>query len=35
MCSYYISPIVLAFSVGYPWDSAVGIQVHAGEMKTD
>ena len=35
MRSYYISPIVLAFFVGYQWDSAVGIQVHARKMKID
>ena len=35
MCSYMLSPIVLAFFVGPQWDSVVGIYFHGGKMKID
>ena len=35
MCSYMLSPTVLAFFVGPQWDGAVEIYFHAGKMKMD
>ena len=32
MRNYLLSPNVLAFFVGFLWDSAVGIHFHAGKM---